>query len=197
MQTWWSFCQRSIVFKAYSKHFKRGTPTTKQHSYHRYHSRKRALAQCKHREPHWSHQQVYIFLTAHTAVLKADLNSAEQADTSRGSFWEGNIVSLAMLQALSWLVAVLKPMHISVLCLPGMALDQNEKLVTQCHSCCHISDTYKLVPSFTQHPNKVYMCFSPLHFHAYRRALFDNKHNKLWWDLLSQKTPLPSKEHMN
>ena len=61
----------------------------------------------------------------------------------------------------------------------------------------HISDRNKLVPSFTQHLNKVYMCFSPLHFHAYRRALFDNKHNKLWWDLLSQKTPLPGKEQMN
>ena len=47
MQTWCSFCRRSIVFKAYSKHFKRETLTTKQHSHHRYHARKRALAQFK------------------------------------------------------------------------------------------------------------------------------------------------------
>jgi len=41
-----------------------------------------------------------------------------------------------MLQALFQLVAVLTEAQNLMLYLPGVALDQNVDLVTQCHSCC-------------------------------------------------------------
>ncbi len=210
MQTWCSFCRRSIVFKAYSKHFKRETLTTKQHSYHRYHARKRALAQFKQniiscidlsqqtqRTSLISSASIHLFNCTYSCIESGFGFSWTRLTHLGAAFGMAISSAWPCCRLHPWLVAVLKPMHISVLCLPGMALDQNEKLVTQCHSCCHISNRNKLVPSFTQHLNKVYMCFSPLHFHAYRRALSWNKHNKLWWHLLSQKTSLPSKEHMD
>ncbi len=69
--------------------------------------------------------------TPHAAALRGDLDSGNKLTHLHAFFDVGNIVSLAMLQALFQHVAVLTQRQNLMLFLPVVALDQNVDLVTQ------------------------------------------------------------------
>jgi len=77
--------------------------------------------------------------TAHAAALKGDLDSGNKLTHLDTFVNEGNIVSSAMLQALSrqTLLDVMHSAHMSMLCLPDMAVHQTADLIAQSQSCYH------------------------------------------------------------
>jgi len=77
--------------------------------------------------------------TAHAAALEGDLDSGNKLTHSDAFVDVGSIVSSAMLQALSrrTLLAVTHSAHMSMMCLPDMAVHQTADLIAQSHSCYH------------------------------------------------------------